>query len=128
MLVATSAWTSTSRGRWPSINGTTAEPGTPSAAIGQEQAARVGDADQPGLGHLEQAELARGAEPVLDRPQQPQRVVPIALEGEHRVDHVLEHARAGQATLLGDVADEQDGDAALAWPPARAGGHTRAPG
>ena len=30
---------------------------------------------------------------LVDRPQQPQRVMPIALEAEHRVDHVLEHPR-----------------------------------
>ena len=82
------------------------------ATVGQEQAARVGDADEPGFGHLEQAELVRRPEAMLHGPQQPERVVAVALEGEHRVDHVLEHPRTGQAALLGHVADEQDGDAA----------------
>ena len=36
----------------------------------------------------------------------------LALEIEHRVDHVLEHARAGDGAVLGDVADQQHGDAA----------------
>ncbi len=38
----TSAWTSTSSGRWPSMVGTTTEPETSVAPIGQEQAAGVG--------------------------------------------------------------------------------------
>jgi hypothetical protein len=35
-------------------------------------------------------------------------VVPIALEVEHSVDHVLEHARAGECAFLGDVPDKDD--------------------
>ncbi len=34
----------------------------------------------------------------------------IALEIQHRVDHVLEHARAGDAAFLGDVADQHEGE------------------
>jgi len=30
----------------------------------------------------------------------------LALEGEHRVDHVLDHARAGDLPVLGDVPDQ----------------------
>ncbi len=37
----------------------------------------------------------------------------VALEAEHGVDHVLERARAGQATVLGDVPDQHDGQVAL---------------
>ena len=36
----------------------------------------------------------------------------LALEIEHRVDHVLEHAGARDGAVLGDVADQQHGDAA----------------
>ena len=36
----------------------------------------------------------------------------VALEIEHRVDHVLDDARAGDLAVLGDVADEDDGRAA----------------
>ena len=32
----------------------------------------------------------------------------VALEIQHRVDHVLEHARAGERAFLGDVADQHD--------------------
>jgi hypothetical protein len=35
-------------------------------------------------------------------------VAAFALEIEHRVDHVLDHARAGDLAVLGDVADEHD--------------------
>ena len=53
---------------------------------------------------------------MLDRPQQPQGVVAVALEGQHGVDHVLEHPGPGQAAVLGDVADQHGGDAARPWP------------
>ena len=39
-------------------------------------------------------------------------VAPLALEIEHRIDHVLEHLGPGDDALLGDVADENDGEAA----------------
>ena len=37
----------------------------------------------------------------------------LAFEIEDGVDHVLEHARAGDLSVLGDVADEDDGGAGL---------------
>ena len=39
----------------------------------------------------------------------------VALEREHRVDHVLDHARAGDLAVLGDMADEDHRRAASAW-------------
>ncbi len=39
-------------------------------------------------------------------------VAALALEIEHRVDHVLDHARTGDLAVLGDVADKDDGRAA----------------
>ena len=38
-------------------------------------------------------------------------VAAFALEIEHGVDHVLDHARAGDLALLGDMADQDDGRA-----------------
>ena len=108
--------------------GTTTEPGHARAPVGQEQPAGVGHGVEAALGHLEQAELVGGAEAVLGRPQQAQGVVAVALEGEHRVDHVLEHAGAGQAAVLGDVADQHRGDAAGLGLAAPGGPRTRAPG
>ena len=82
---------------------------------------------RPLRGHLEQAQLVGAPEAVLDRPQQPEGVVAVALERQHRVDDVLEDARPGQRAVLGDVADEHDGDVAAPWPRRRAAGRTRAP-
>ncbi len=48
---------------------------------------------------------------MLGRPQQPQGVVAVALEGQDGVDHVLEHAGPGQPAVLGDVTDEHGGHA-----------------
>jgi hypothetical protein len=62
--------------------------------------------------HLEHAGLVGRAEAVLERAQRAVGPLPLALELQHAVDEVLEHARAGQRALLGDVADEQHGDVA----------------
>jgi hypothetical protein len=35
----------------------------------------------------------------------------VALEIEHRIDNVFEHARPGQRPFLGDVANQHDGNA-----------------
>ena len=64
--------------------------------VGEEQRGRVGHALEPAVGHLEEAELVGGAEAVLHGAQQAQRVVALALEGQHGVDEVLEHPRARQ--------------------------------
>ena len=112
----------------PRSSGTTTEPGTPGRRSARNSAAGSGTPAEPGVGHLEQAELVGGAEAVLHRPQQAQGVVAVALEGQHGVDHVLEHPGPGQRAVLGDVADEHDGDARAPWPPAPAGGRTPAPG
>jgi len=72
----------------------------------QEDRARVGHALQALLGHREDADLVDRAESVLDRPHQPEAAVRVALEVQHRVDDVLQHARAGQRAFLRDVAHE----------------------
>ncbi len=81
----------------------------PRAPIGEEQAAGVGHPDETALDHLEHAELVGRAEPVLDGAEQPEGVVPVAFEAQHRVDDVLEHPRPGEATIFGDVPDEHHG-------------------
>ena len=93
--------------------GTTAEPGDAGAAIGEEQRRRIGHARQTVVAHLEQSEFVGRPESVLGRPQQAQRVVPVAFELQDRVDHVLEHPWPGEAAVLGDVADEHDGHVAV---------------
>ena len=108
----TSACISSRSGRVPSMVQTTAEPGCSSSGLpksfeGSSTAAR------PGRGHLEDAELVRRAEAVLDGAQDAVRAVAVALEVEDAVDEVLEHARARDGALLRHVADEEGRDALL---------------
>ena len=42
----------------------------------------------------------------FERAQHAERVRALALERQHRVDHVLDHARPGDLAVLGDVADQ----------------------
>ena len=81
-----------------------------------------GTRDEPGAGHLEDAQLVGRAEAVLGGAQDPVRVVALALELEHAVDEVLEHARTGDRAVLGHVPDEQHGDAVLLADPEQARG------
>src|SRR4029450_13737692 len=74
---------------------------------GPEDLRWVRHALEPSAGHLEDAQLVRRAEAVLDGTQDAMRVVAIALELEHAVDQVLEDARAGDGAVLGDVTDEK---------------------
>ena len=83
------------------------------AALGEEDGGRVGDGLEPALAHLEDSELVRGAEAVLDGAQQAEEAVAVALELQHGVDHVLEHPRSGDGAVFGDVPDQEHGGAAL---------------
>ena len=82
-------------------------------STGEKDRRGVGDLLEALVGHAEYAQLVDRAEAVLHRPQQAQTAIGLALEIEHRVDHMLEHARPGQGAFLGDVADEEDRRAAL---------------
>ena len=108
----TSAWISSRIGRVPSSAHATAAPISP-ASLRPKSSDGLGHADEPGAGHLEDADLVRRAEAVLRRAQDPVRAVAVALELEHAVDEVLEHARAGDGAVLRHVADEEDRDAVL---------------
>jgi hypothetical protein len=59
---------------------------------------------------------------VLDRPEQAQGVMALALEGEDRVHHVLEDPGAGQGAVLGHVADQDRGPPGLLGRPHQAVG------
>ena len=51
-------------------------------------------------------------EAVLGAPEQAIALKTVALQVEHRIDHVLEHLRAGDGAIFGHVADHEDRDAA----------------
>jgi hypothetical protein len=77
--------------------------------LGEEQGRRVGHRLQPVLLHLEDADLVGRAESVLHRAQDAERMAAVTFEVQHGVDHVLEHAGAGEGAFLGHVADQDAG-------------------
>ena len=107
----TSAWTSTSSGREPSIAASTTLPGA-RVASPTKRAEASATSTRPPPAHLEHADLVGRAEAVLERAQRAVGALALALELQHAVDEVLEHARAGERALLGHVADEQHRDVA----------------
>ena len=108
----TSACTSLSSGRRPSMATATQVPGTGPVAGVEEQPGRVGDRHDALGGEVEAAHLVDRPVAVLHRAQHPQPGGALALEVEHHVDEVLEHPGAGDAAVLGDVADDHQGDVA----------------
>ncbi len=106
----TSACTSTSSGREPSTQHSTADPGALAGRSARNSCDGFGTALQARAGHLEHAQLADRAEPVLHRADDTVRVVLLALEIQHRVDDVLERLGSGEVAVLGDVADEERRD------------------
>jgi hypothetical protein len=106
----TSACTSTSSGREPSIAARTTLPGA-FVRLPDEPGARVEHLREAARLHLEDADVVRRAEAVLQRAQRAVGALALALELEHAVDEVLEDARTGERALLRDMADEQDGGA-----------------
>ncbi len=75
---------------------------------GKEKTGRIADAPQSLLGHREHADLVYRAEAVFHRAHQAEARARVALEIEHRVDDVLEHARPRDGAFLRDVADEEE--------------------
>ena len=92
----------------PSMPAKTAAPGDDEARSPMKQQRRVGDLLQAGIGHLEDADLGGRAEAVLHRAEHAEMMAGVALEIEHGVDHVLDHARSGDLAVLGDMADQHD--------------------
>jgi len=83
------------------------------AAAGQEDGRWIGDFLQALVPHREHAQFVDRTEAVLERAQQTEAAAALAFEVQHRIDHVFEHARAGDAALLGHVADQEHGGAGL---------------
>jgi hypothetical protein len=88
----------------------------------EEQAGRVGDRHDPLRGEVEAADLVDRSEAVLDGADHPQPRGALALEVQHHVDEVLEDPRPGDRPVLGDVADDHQGDVAQLRHPDQGGG------
>ncbi len=108
----TSAWTSASNGRRPSMVTATQVPGTCCWWFSTNRPVGSVTAEMPSWDEVEAADLVDGAEPVLHGPDHPEARVAVALEVQYDVDDVLEHAGPGDRAVLGDVADEDGGDVA----------------
>ena len=81
--------------------------------MGQKQGGRVGDFLQPLRHHREHADLVRAAKAVLDRAQDAVLVAALPLERQHGIDHMFQHARPGDAAILGHMADQHERTVAL---------------
>ena len=91
------------------------------------QPARVRDRHQAAIAHLEQPDLVGRAEAVLLRAQYPQRAQRIALEHQHDVHEVLEHARARRRRLPSSRARSARCRCSWPWPGAAGARPTPAP-
>src|SRR5436305_306318 len=89
----------------------TGRPGRAEIALGKEQLGWIGDFLQAPARHLEYPDLIRGAKAILEGAQNTKLLRAFALEGKHCVDHVLDHARARDLTVLSDMPNEDDGRA-----------------
>ena len=97
-------------------------------AVPEHQRTGVGHGAQPVVAHFEDADLTGRAEAVLHRGEHAQGVVAVTVEGQHRVDQVLDRPRSGQVTVLGDVAHQDERRRRSTWPAGSAGPHTPSPG
>ena len=98
------------------------------SAFVEEQGGGVLHLAQARVAHLEHADLVGGAETVLGGAQDAEGIAALTFEGEHGVDHVLHHTRAGDLAVLGDVADQHDRDAPLLGQSHQLGRRAPAPG
>ena len=77
-----------------------------SVAARQEKRGGVGDLGESLPRHFENADLVGGAEAVLHRAQNAEVAPAVPLEGDDRIDHMLDHAGAGDLAVLGHMAHE----------------------
>ena len=80
------------------------------AVAGEENGRGVGHAFQAVFGHGEYAQLVGGAETVFDGSDHAVVGMLVTFEIQHGIDHVLEHARAGDGAVFGDMADQNHGN------------------
>ena len=88
-------------------------PGLPRSRSDRNSSDGLETSRRPRPGHLEHADLVGRAEAVLHRAQDAELLRAFAFERQHRIDHVLDHAGAGDLAVLGDMADQDDGGAGL---------------
>ena len=75
-------------------------------AAREEQGGGIADLCEPFALHGENADLVHRAKAVLEAAQDAILVAALALEAEHDIDHMLQHARAGDGAILGDMAHQ----------------------
>jgi hypothetical protein len=81
--------------------------------VAEEELRRILDGYEPALRHPKDADLVDAAEAILRRAEDAVIERGVPLEVKDGVDDVLERLRAGDASALRDVTDDEDGDASL---------------
>ena len=119
----TSACSSASSGRRPSIVTVTQVPGTGSSWREVNSPEGSGTSTMPSSAISKQPTSSAGPNRFLVRPDQPEAGVPVALERQHHVHQVLQQPRPGDVPVLGDVTDDDHRHAALLGHPDQRAGH-----
>ena len=76
-------------------------------ALRQQELTGVGDLTQARGVHLKDAKLRSGTESVFDGAQDSETIMTVTFELQYRVDDMLQNLRASDATVFGDMADEE---------------------
>ena len=93
-----------------------AVPGCPKVALREEELGRdSATSPQAGSGQLEDADFIGRTEAVFHRAQDAELMRAFAFEGQHGIDHMFDDTGAGDLSVFGDVADEDDGGAGSSW-------------
>ncbi len=112
--MAVSACNSISRHREPDNTGHTTLPLRAAYSAANSPAPSATSRNPPSV-ISKQTDLQRAAEAVLHPPHHPVAVVAIALEIQHRIDHVLQQPRPGQRPLLRHMAHQDQRAAPSIW-------------
>ena len=72
----------------------------------QKQCGRVRDLGEPAPGHFEDADLVGWTETVFYRAEDAEVPAALALERDHRIDHMFDDAGTGDLAVLGDMPDK----------------------
>ncbi len=92
----------------PSIVTATVEPGVPSLRSARNTCEGLVTSRMPQLRHLEHAYLVGRAETVLYPAQHTVLVEAVALQVQHHVHDMLQHARPGDGAFFGDMPDQKN--------------------